>query len=136
MQTVAIIYNTPAQFADAIGNGSLEYGNFYQVGDTRLCIATSGSTYVEFSTAGAIAKGASTLTIPANTKGQYTTFVSAAAVAVTSSIQAWAVPNEDWDLDELEEFSIATEAQAGGFDVCISYPGPFPGLLKINFIAN
>lgn len=40
-------------------------------------------------------------------------------------------PNADWDADDLADFEVFAQANAGSIDFCIAWPGPIVGDFKL-----
>lgn len=107
----------------------------------RIAMATSDSTYQTFKLQSESSGGSATINtalvvVPQAQYYQAAVSISDAAALATSSILCSLAPTEDWELDELDEFSVVGATGNGVIDFVIRSEGPIVGTFKIQYLLG
>lgn len=79
---------------------------------------------------GAVAKGVD-ITINPAINEQAIVFVPDIDITLTSAVSVWLTPNNDFDLDDLDNIDLVTEIVDGGFNLMLLTNGPLVGTYKL-----
>ena len=107
----------------------------------RIAMATSVDAYQTFklqseSSGGSAAMSTAPVTIPTAEFYQARVSVTDAAALATSSVLCSLAPTEDWEVDELDEFSVVGAPGDGVINFVICSSGPIVGAFKIQYLLG
>ena len=126
----------------ATANGLVPW-QIYALSDEqgRIAMATGVSTYQTFklqneSSGGSAAINTAIVVVPQAEYYQAAVSISDAAALATSSILCSLAPTEDWEFDELDEFSVVGAPGNGVIDFVIRSAGPIVGTFKIQYLLG